>query len=128
MSEQNIATVKKVDAAFANNNIEDFFNECVENVEWTMAGEQPVKGLSAIREWMKQMEGCEPPAINNHKMIADNGSVAAYGDMSMKNKDGEAEVFDYCDLYDFNEDGKITKLISFVIKKKPHDAENIAAA
>ena len=128
MSEKNIATVKKIDAAFSENRMEDFYSQCTDDVVWTMAGEDAVNGKAAIREWMKQMEGCEPPTINNHKMIANDDSVASYGDMSMKNKDGELETYDYCDLYDFNAEGKVTKLTSFVIKKEAEDIETSAAA
>jgi len=127
MSEQNIETVKKIDAAFSENRIEDFYSLCTDDVVWTMAGEKTVKGKAAIREWMKQMEGCEPPTITNERMIADEDSVAAYGHMSMKNKDGVSEIFDYCDLYEFG-GGKVTNLTSFVIKRKTDDAKTTTAA
>lgn len=128
MSEQNIAAVKKIDAAFAGNEIEDFYALCDENIEWTMAGHDTVKGLPAIRKWMDEMEGVEPPKIDVHNMFASDDSVAAHGSMTMKNKDGEFEAFDYCDLYRFNEAGKVTRLHSYVIKKQPQDVGSSAGA
>ena len=42
-------------------------------------------------------------------------SVAAYGNMTMKDQEGNTTPFAYCDIYRFRE-SKIVQLISFVIK------------
>ncbi len=118
MSQEHKDIVKKVDEAFTNNSMEDFFALCADDVEWTMAGEGSHKGLDNIREWMRSVhEGHEAPApkIMATKMIADGESVASYGKMSMKDRDGNDSQFDYCDIYNFR-DGKIAKLRSFVVK------------
>ncbi len=126
MSEQIIETIKNVNTAFSENRIEDFYAVCSDDVEWTMIGEKTVKGLDNIREWMKGMEGMDPPKINNHRIIADDNSAAAYGDMSMKTKDGDIRYYDYCDVYTFK-NGKVKELRSFVIKTEPANAETKAA-
>jgi ketosteroid isomerase-like protein len=118
MSQEHKDIVKKVDEAFTTNSLEDFYAHCTDDIEWTMAGEGTHKGIDNIRQMMqKATEDCGAsfPKIFVTKMIADGDSVASYGTMSMKNKDGNDDHFDYCDIYDFR-DGKIAKLISFVIK------------
>lgn len=93
---------------------------CVEDVEWTMIGEKSVKGKEATREWMKSMGDMEPPKITVSKIIAEGDSVAAYGDMTMKDKDGKTVPYGYCDIYRFSGD-KIAELNSFVVKTEKAD-------
>lgn len=117
MSQQNIASVERVNASFAAGNTEGFLDECTENVVWTMVGEKVTEGKAAIREWMAHCEGVEPPVFSVDKIIADNDSVVCYGDMTMKGEDGVADKYSYCDLYTFT-GGKISDLRSFVVKHK----------
>lgn len=129
MSQENIELVRRIDEAFANEKMEDFYALCDENIVWKMAGNDPIKGLSAIRQWMSKSADTkdhESPSINNNKMIADENSVAAYGEMTMK-INGVLETYDYCDLYQFS-NGKVTQLVSFVTKQNAEGAENSAAA
>ena len=54
--------------------------------------------------------------IDPHAQTIDNCYfVAAYGDMTMKEKDGKTVPYEYCDIYRF-QGGKIVELSSFVIK------------
>jgi ketosteroid isomerase-like protein len=50
------------------------------------------------------------------KTIEDGDFVMVTGGIRLKNKDGQYEHFDYCDLWRF-EDGKIAELKAFVIEK-----------
>ena len=120
MSQEFTDIVKKVDAAFADNKMEDFYALCADDIEWTMAGEGTQKGKDSIREWMKAAtEDCGPsfPSISPTRMIVDADSVASYGTMSMKDEDGNDAGFEYCDIYEFR-GGLIAKLTSFVVKAK----------
>lgn len=118
MSENYKEIVKKVDASFAENRMEDFLSLCAEDVEWKMVGDTTKQGKEAIREWMSSMgEGMEPPKVSAKNIIAEGETVAAYGDMTMKNEKGEEGSYEYCDIYRF-ENGKIAELSSFVIKIK----------
>jgi ketosteroid isomerase-like protein len=47
--------------------------------------------------------------------IAEGDFVTAYGDMTMKDKDGKVVPYAYCDIYRFRS-GKIVELRAFVIK------------
>lgn len=116
MSENYKEIVKKVDASFAENKMEDFFALCAEDVEWKMVGDTTKKGIESIREWMSSMgEGMEPPKISQRNIIAEGESVAAYGEMTMKNEKGEDTAYEYCDIYRFEND-KIASLTSYIIK------------
>ena len=106
--------VEKIDAAFAENNVEGFLSFCADDVEWTMVGDRTVKGKEAIRSWMASM-GSEPPNFSPAGIIAEGDFVSAYGNMVLKDKSGEAVQYSYCDIYRFRGD-KIIELKSFVIK------------
>jgi ketosteroid isomerase-like protein len=114
MSVKNKEIVVKVDAAFAENNVEGFLSYCIDDVEWTMVGDRTVKGKEAIRRWMSSM-GSEPPDFSRAGIIAEGDFVSAYGDMTLKDKSGEAVQYSYSDIYRFRGD-KIVELRSFVIK------------
>lgn len=115
MSESNKEIVKKVNASFEKNDLETFLSACAENVEWNMVGDRTTKGADNIREWMNSMGEMEPPKINLSNAIAEGETVAAYGDMTMKNDKGETVPYEFCDVYEF-ENGKIAKLTSYVVK------------
>lgn len=118
--------VKTVNATFERGDTEGFLAHCAEEINWTMAGEKTVSGKSAIREWMGQMEGCEPPVIRVASLIAEGDGVVCTGDMDMKAADGPTEKYDYCDVYRFDGD-KIAELTSFVVKAKGDDEKSAAA-
>jgi uncharacterized protein len=113
MSVKNKEIVVKVDAAFAENNVEGFLSFCADDVEWTMVGDRTVKGKEDIRRWLGSM-GTDPPNFSPSGVIAEGDSVSAYGTMTMKDKSGEAVKYAYCDIYRFRGD-KIVELRSFVI-------------
>ena len=117
MSDKNKEIVEKINAAFTANNTEGFLEQCSDDVEWTMIGDQAVVGKDAIRTFMAQMEGHEPPVFTVDEMIASDDSVACYGGMKMKDADGKLGNWNYCDIYRIK-DGKVTELRSFVIKQK----------
>lgn len=106
--------VGRVNAAFAENDLEGFLSFCADEVKWTMVGGKTVDGKDAIRRWMASME-FGPPDFTVDNVIAEGDFVAAHGDMTMKEKDGKAISYSYCDIYRFHGD-KIVELRSFVIK------------
>jgi uncharacterized protein len=127
MSDENKSMIEKVNTSFAEGNIEGFLDHCTDDVTWTMLGENPVSGKTSIREWMKEMECPEPPSFTVDSLISEGDVVVSAGEMTMKNKEGAAEAYSYCDIYRFS-DGKINELKSFVIKNKSADTERSAAA
>ena len=118
MAENYKEIVKKVDASFAENKMEDFLSLCTDDVVWKMVGDTTKQGKDSIREWMSSMgEGMEPPKLSPKNQIAEGETVAAYGEMAMKNEKGEQGNYEYCDIYRFEND-KIAELTSYVIKIK----------
>ena len=114
MSAKNREIVEKVNASFAKGDMEGFLSHCADDVVWTMVGHKTTRGKNVIREWMASME-MEPPKFTVDNIIAEGDFVTAYGDMTMKEKDGKVAPYSYCDIYRFR-DGKIAELNSFVIK------------
>ena len=114
MSDQNKQTIEMVNAAFSENKIEDFLSFCAEDVVWTMVGDKTVEGRDAIRKWMDSMKPMEPPKFTVNAIIGEGDFGMAYGDMTMKGKDGKEAPYSYCDVYRF-QNGKIIELKSYVI-------------
>jgi ketosteroid isomerase-like protein len=114
MSAKNKEIVEKVNASFAGGSVEGFLSNCADDVVWTMVGNETTKGKNAIREWLSSMD-MEPPKFTVNNIIAEGDFVTAYGDMTMKEKDGKTVPYAYCDIYRF-QNGKIAELSSFVIK------------
>ena len=120
MSSSNKEIVEKVNAAFAQGNVEGFLSQCADDVEWTMVGEKPIKGKDAIRKWMTSM-GPEVPKFTVSNILADGDFATCYGDMTMRNKDGKVIPYSYCDIYRFR-NGKVAELRAFVMKNEPQHA------
>ena len=124
MSATNKEIVEKVNASFAEGNVEGFLSSCADDVTWTIVGARTVSGKNAIREWMASMD-MEPPKFTVDNIIAEGDFVTAFGDMTMKGKDGKTAPYSYCDIYRFR-DGKIVELTSFVVKTEAK-AETVTA-
>jgi len=114
MSAKTKEIIEKVNASFAEGGVEGFLTHCADDVVWTMVGDRTTKGKSAIREWLDSMD-TEPPRFTVNHIIGEGDFVTAYGDMTMKDKDGQVVPYAYCDVYRFRND-KIVELTSFVIK------------
>ncbi|MBC7901464.1 MAG: nuclear transport factor 2 family protein [Saprospiraceae bacterium] len=128
MSQENKEIVEKVNASFMEGNSEGFLSFCADDIEWTMIGEKHVTSKQAIREWMKEMDGMEPPKFTVDNLIAEGETVMCNGNMTMNDKDGKSVPYGYCDIYRFR-DGKIVKLDSFVVKTQAEsNTENAASA
>ena len=127
MSYEHKSIIEKVNASFAEGNIEGFLDHCTDGVTWTMMGQDPVSGKTAIRQWMKEMECPEPPSFTVDSLISEGDVVVSTGEMTMNNKEGAAESYSYCDVYRFSA-GKIDELRSFVIKNKPAGTERSVTA
>ena len=122
MSQRNREVIQKVNDAFAKGDTEGFLSFCTDDVQWTMVGDETVKGKDAIRKWMNSMPA-EPPAFTVDNVIAEGDFVVARGDMTMKDKDGTPGSYAFCDVYRFRGD-KIAELNAFVVKTAPKHAQS----
>lgn len=128
-AEENKQLVEKIEATFTESDTEAFLALCTDKIKWTMVGEKSVEGKQAIREWMAPMAGMDPPKFTTTRLVAEGDEVAAFGHMTMKDKDGKEGSYQYCDLYRF-ESGKVAELTSFMISTAPkaeHDEAKAAA-
>jgi len=116
--------VQDINASFTKNDMESFLAHCDEDFTWTMVGEGSNTGKTAIREWMKGMEDCEPPVFGVTNLVEDGDIVVCSGDMTMKDKEGKSTDFSYCDIYRFSGD-TVTELTSFVV---PTDSKKSTAS
>jgi len=94
-------------------------------MEWTFVGDKTLKGKEAVRQWMA-MTYIEPPKFRVANLIAEGDFVTALGDITMKDEDGKAADYSYCDIWRFH-GGKIVELRAFVIKTEVKDETSSAA-
>ena len=125
-AKNNKEIIRKVNAAFEQNNPEVFLDYCAEDVKWIMAGDDPRTGKQSIREFMATMSDFKLEKLTVDSIIAEDNSAAAYGDMTMNEK-GTSVDYSYCDVYTFAGD-KITELRSFAVKHKTAGEKDKAAS
>ena len=114
MSEKNKAILEKGNAAIAEGNNEGFLSFGADDTEWTFVGDKTLKGKEAVRQWMAATY-VEPPKFRVGNLIAEGEFLTALGDITMKDEDGKAAHYSYCDVWRFRGD-KIVELRAFVIK------------
>ena len=116
MSENNKAILEASNAAIA---------KCADDTQWTFVGDKTLKGKEAVRQWMAT-EYMEPPLNIVANLIAEGDFVTALGNLTIKDKDGKAADYSYCDIWRFR-GGKMVELKAFVIKTKVKDESSNAA-
>jgi ketosteroid isomerase-like protein len=114
MLDKNKAILEAANAAIAEGNNEGFLSFCADDMEWTFVGDKTLKGKEAVRQWMATTY-VEPPKFMVANFIAEDDFVTALGDITMKDADGKAAHYSYCDVWRFR-GGKIVELRAFVIK------------
>jgi uncharacterized protein len=108
------AILEAANAAIAEGNNEGFLSFCTDDTEWTFVGDKTLKGKAAVRQWMLT-EYVEPPLNIVANLIAEGDFVTALGDLTLKDEDGKAAHYSYCDVWRFR-DGKMVELKAFVVK------------
>lgn len=103
-------------AAITDGDHEGFLALCTDDTEWTFVGDQVLRGKEAVRRWMANTY-LEPPKVTVEHLIAEGNFLTAVGTVTVKNAKGEAEQFDYCDVWTF-QDERISALKGFVIKSR----------
>ena len=122
MSEnKNKAILTEGNAAITKGDNEGFLAFVAEDTEWTFVGEQTLKGKEAVRQYMAKTY-IEPPKFNVSHLIAEGDFVTALGDITLKDEDGKAVRYSYCDVWRFR-DGLMVELKAFVIKDETGDGK-----
>jgi uncharacterized protein len=119
MSEKNKAILLEGNAAIAEGNNEGFLSFYADDTQWTFVGDKTLNGKEAVRQWMATTY-IEPPKFRVVHLIAEGDFVTALGDIAMKDADGKAAHYSYCDVWRFRGD-KIFELRAFVIKTEVKD-------
>ena len=114
MSEKNKAILEEANAHVAEGNYEEFLSFCTDDTEWTFVGDRTLKGKEAVRQYMKTTY-IEPPVFTVTNLIAEGDFLTVLGDITIKDEDGKAIRYSYCDVWRFR-GGKIVELKAFVIK------------
>lgn len=109
--------LKEFNEAFARNDLDFILQHLSEDIEWTMVGENPVKGKENFRNAMKPMENIQTLEMKTERIIVSDNTAAVDGIMKIKEPSGEIKSFAFCDLYEFSEgrDFVIKKMTSYVI-------------
>jgi ketosteroid isomerase-like protein len=117
MSNKYKEIIEKINASFTEGNTEGFLEYCNDDLKWSIAGDQTVEGKEAVRTFMGQMEGCEPPVFTVDALVTDDQHAVLHGDMTMKDKEGKTSSYRYCDFYRFEND-KVAELTSYIVETK----------
>ncbi len=125
MSENNKAILEAANAAIATGNYAGFLSFCTDDTEWTFVGDRTLNGKAAVRQWMATTY-VEPPKFRVAHFIAEGDFVVALGDITLKDKDGKAADYSYCDVWRFR-DGQMVELKAFVITTEVKDETSSTA-
>ncbi|WP_244428741.1 nuclear transport factor 2 family protein [Flavobacterium sp. B17] len=118
MKNMNNTTILHTANAFVlKGDYESFLTYCTSDTKWVFVGERILHGKEEVRAYMKEFY-IEPPVFDVELTIEDGDFVTVSGNIRLKNKTGNYEHFNYCDIWRF-EDGKIAELKAFVIERKP---------
>jgi uncharacterized protein len=100
--------------AIQRGDIEGFLRFCTEDTVWDFIGDRTLRGKRAVREWMMEAYK-EPPVFQVHRLIGDDGSVAAIGKIMLAGDTGATKAHAYCDIWQVR-DGKLAELQAFLIQ------------
>lgn len=113
MSTLHTETLERANAAITAGDFEGFLAFCTDDTEWTFVGDTTLRGKAAVREWMKSTYR-EPPKFEVNRMSSEADSVAALGEITLKDERGNEVRHSYCDVWQFR-GGKMAALQAFVV-------------
>lgn len=113
MPEGHKTVLANANAAIMKGDFEGFLKFCTEDTVWNFVGDTILRGKQAVREWMA-VAYKEPPQFEVHQMIGDGDFVAALGEITLPDQEGNARPHAYCDVWRFR-DGKMAELRAFVV-------------
>lgn len=113
MPEDHKSILATANAAIMSGDFEGFLEFCTEDTVWNFVGDTILRGKQAVREWMATTYK-EPPRFQVHHMIGDGDFVAALGEITLTDQEGNTRPHAYCDVWRFRE-GKMAELQAFVV-------------
>jgi uncharacterized protein (TIGR02246 family) len=104
--------LEEANTAVAEGDYERLLTYCTDDTKWVFEGDRTLSGKAAVREYMAATYR-EPPEFTADRMIAEGDSVVAMGEITLKDEDGQATRYVYCDVWRFRGD-KLAELHAFV--------------
>lgn len=117
MPETNRAVLTKANEAVSRGDHEGFLAFCTEDTAWTFVGDRTLRGKDAVRRYLADAYR-EPPVFRVERTIAEGDLLTALGEITLKDADGTATDYAYCDVWRFR-DGKLAELQAFVVETGP---------
>jgi hypothetical protein len=114
-------TLKEIAAAFSNGKFELAYPYFAEEIEWIIVGANECKGKKAV------IDNCEQTAayflsvttlFTVFNIIGDANRIAINGTAEFIKENKRVAFVDACDVYEFNEKGRLQKIISYCIQQK----------
>jgi len=113
MSYKDVLT--RANDAIARGDFEGFLVHCTESTTWNFLGDKTLQGKAAVRQWMKDAYK-EPPQFKVTQLIEDGDFLAAVGEITLRDANGNPTEFNYCDVWRF-ENGLMAELTAYVIAR-----------
>lgn len=111
--------LRDLNKAFANSNIDYISKFVTDDIQWTMKGDDTIKGKNRFTNALTKMKSDEPFKLTIDDIIIHKNRGIVEG--SMSSPDGKTYAF--CDIYSFTNSDvpMINKMTSYVIttEKKP---------
>lgn len=109
--------ITEFNEGFARNDLEFIVDQVTDDLVWKMPGAPDVIGKAAFRQMMSEMGNHQPAKLFVRNILVDGKQAAADGTMTTF-KDGKEEIWAFCDIYTFTNDGplKISAMHSYVLQ------------
>lgn len=91
---------------------ERFLTYCTADTIWNFVGDETLKGIDEVREYMRKSY-IKPPRFKVDLMIEEGNYLTAMGTISLINENSVWVNYEYCDVWKF-ENGKLAELKAFV--------------
>jgi ketosteroid isomerase-like protein len=114
MPDTHKTVLTRANEAISRGDHEAFLAFCTEDTEWNFVGDRTLRGKDAVRRYMADAYR-EPPVFRVERMIAEGDFLTAIGEITLKDEDGKATDYAYCDVWRFR-DGRMAELRAFVIE------------
>lgn len=112
----NAAVLHEANEFVKQGNYEKFLAYCTEDTTWVFVGEQILNGKDEVRKYMNEFY-LEPPVFTVDTTVEDGNFVIVTGQITLKDKAGNYNHYDYCDVWQFS-NGKMAGVKAYVIEKK----------
>ncbi|MTI86942.1 MAG: nuclear transport factor 2 family protein [Balneolaceae bacterium] len=111
------AFVKRINEAFANNDVETIIGHMTDDIRWEIIGDTTLEGKDEVEDGLREMAHDDPLELTVKNIITHGYTAAVDGTMKVP---GTGEVYAFCDVYQFRgaKTQTIKEMTSYVIKVK----------